>query len=154
MAKIPSGAWVVVGDGEKALFLRNDGDEAFPNLTVIREMEHENPPTREQGTDRPGRYEDAPRPGRVPSVQHVSGFEETDWHRLEKGRFAKEIADRLYKAAHAGAYDKLIIAAPAVVLGEMRKALHKEVQSRLLFDLAKELTNQPVDGIERAISAH
>lgn len=155
MAKIPAGAWVVVGDGEKALFLRNDGDEAFPNLTVIREVEHENPPTREQGTDRPGRYEDAPRPQRSPNpaVTHRSGFAETDWHRLEKSRFAKELADLLYKAAHRGSYDALIIAAPAVVLGEMRKALHKEVQSRLLFDVAKELTNQPVDAIERALTS-
>jgi protein required for attachment to host cells len=147
---------VVVGDGEKALFLRNDGDEAFPNLTVIREVEHENPPTREQGTDRPGRYEDSPRGQRGqrgPEVQHVSGYAETDWHRIEKERFAKELADRLYRAAHAGAYDKLIIAAPPVVLGEMRKQLHKEVEQRLVLDLPKELTNQPVDAIERVIAS-
>lgn len=155
MAKIPSGAWVVVGDGEKALFLRNDGDEVFPNLTVISQVRHENPPTREQGTDRPGRYEDAPRPqgGGNPAVQHVSGYEETDWHRLEKNRFAKELAELLYKAAHRGAYDKLIIAAPPVVIGELRKALHKEVEQRLVLDLAKELTNRTVDDIEKTIAA-
>jgi protein required for attachment to host cells len=32
MTKIPHGAIVFVGDGRKALFLRNDGDEEFPNL--------------------------------------------------------------------------------------------------------------------------
>lgn len=145
MAKIPSGAWVVVGDGEKALFLRNEGDEAFPDLKVVREVEHANPPTREQGSDSPGRLHD------TPGGTHRSAVSETDWHRLEKSRFAKELADRLYKAAHAGAYDKLIVAAPPVVLGEMRKALHKEVESRLLFDVAKELTNTPVDEIARVI---
>jgi protein required for attachment to host cells len=152
MAKIPSGAWVVVGDGEKALFLRNEGEEAFPKLAVIRELEHANPPTREQGTDTPGRMADGSRPGRTPQITHMSAVEETDWHRLEKARFAKELADRLYKAAHAGAYDKLIVAAPPVVLGEIRKSLHKEVESRLLFDLPKELTNHTVDGIETAIA--
>ena len=29
---IPHNAMVFVGDGRKALFLRNDGDEKFPNL--------------------------------------------------------------------------------------------------------------------------
>ena len=30
--KIPHNALIFVGDGRKALFLRNDGDEEFPNL--------------------------------------------------------------------------------------------------------------------------
>jgi protein required for attachment to host cells len=29
---IPHGAVIFVGDGRKALFLRNDGDQKFPNL--------------------------------------------------------------------------------------------------------------------------
>ena len=32
MVKIPHNALVFVGDGRKALFLRNDGDAKFPNL--------------------------------------------------------------------------------------------------------------------------
>lgn len=154
MANIPHGAWIVVGDGEKALFLKNEGDDAFPDLKVVREEEHANPPTREQGTDRPGRMGDTPRPGRqAPEMQHFSGYAETDWHRLEKDRFARELAERLYQAAHAGKFDKLILAAPPTVLGEMRKVLHKEVQQRLLFDVAKELTNQPVDEIAKVINS-
>ena len=93
MTKIPSKTWVMVGDGEKALFLRNDGDDVFPNLTVVREMSNDNPSTREQGTDAPGRLSDGPGP-------HSSAVEETDWHRIEKARFAHEIAERLYKATH------------------------------------------------------
>jgi protein required for attachment to host cells len=30
--EIPHGAFVFVGDGEKALFLRNVGDEEYPHL--------------------------------------------------------------------------------------------------------------------------
>ena len=52
---IPHGAFVFVGDGQKALFLRNAGDEKFPNLKTERVFVEENPPTHEQGTDRPGR---------------------------------------------------------------------------------------------------
>ena len=145
MRTIPARALIMVGDGEKALFLRNGDDEAFPNLSVEREIEHDNPPTREQGTDSPGRRHDNG-PG------HKSAVEETDWHRLEKERFAKEIAERLYKSAHRGDYDKLIIAAPPVVLGELRKALHKEVSELIVFDVAKELTNHPIGDIEKALT--
>ena len=145
MRTIPADAWVMVGDGEKALFLKNGNDGGFPHLTVVREVEHENPPNREQGSDSPGRRHDNG-PG------HKSAVEETDWHRLEKERFAKEIAERLYKAAHRGEYDKLIIAAPPTVLGELRKSLHKEVEERIVFDVAKELTNRTIDEIEKALT--
>ena len=49
---IPHDAFVFVGDGGKALFLRNQGDEKFPNLVTERVFADKDPPTREQGTDR------------------------------------------------------------------------------------------------------
>jgi protein required for attachment to host cells len=52
---IPHDAYVFVGDGRKALFLRNEGDEKFPNLRAERVLVDDNPRTRDQGTDRPGR---------------------------------------------------------------------------------------------------
>lgn len=146
MATIPAGAWVMIGDGEKALFLRNEGDAAHPNLAVIRAAHHDNPPTREQGAGQRGRAPSG-------SASGQSALEETDWHRLGKERFAKDIAERLYKAAHRGEYDELIVAAPPLVLGELRKALHKEVESRILFDVPKTLTNHPVGEIEKALAA-
>jgi protein required for attachment to host cells len=53
--RIPHHAFVFVGDGRKALFLRNDGDEKFPNFKTEKVFEDKNPPSHEQGTDRPGR---------------------------------------------------------------------------------------------------
>jgi hypothetical protein len=46
---IPHNAWVFVSDGHKALFLRNAGDEEFPNLTTQRVFADENPRTHEPG---------------------------------------------------------------------------------------------------------
>jgi len=40
---IPHGAYVLVGDGRKALFLRNEGDQKFPNLKAERVVVDENP---------------------------------------------------------------------------------------------------------------
>jgi protein required for attachment to host cells len=53
MLKIPNNALVFVGDGRKALFLRNHGDAKFPNLRTEKVFEEENPSTHEQGSDRP-----------------------------------------------------------------------------------------------------
>ena len=52
--KIPHNAFVFVGDGRKALFLRNEGDEMYPNLKMERVFQDVNPPTHEQGSERPG----------------------------------------------------------------------------------------------------
>ncbi|WP_193176830.1 host attachment protein [Oricola nitratireducens] len=142
---LKNNGWLVIADGEKALFLRNDGDEKFPNLTVFRELEHENPATRDQGADRPGRLND--------SGSHRSAVQETDWHRVEKERFAKDIAERLYKTAHKNGFDELVLVAPPAVLGAMRKELHKEVQDKIVGELDKDLTKHPVHEIEKLVLA-
>ncbi len=144
--KLKHGQFVVVADGERALFLRNDGDALHPNLKVVREMRDDNPPTHEQGTDRPGRHSDGP-------SAHNSAFEETDWHRLGKERFADEISARLYKMAHRGDFEQIVIVAPPLVLGEMRKKLHKVVEDKVLAELPKTLTNHSVDAIEKLLLA-
>jgi protein required for attachment to host cells len=136
--------WVLVADGEKALFLRNEGDAMFPNLRVFSDLEQKNPQTHEQGTDRPGGFNDGP------SV-HRSGVQETDWHRIGKERFARDLAERLYKSAHRGAFDQLVIIAPPVVLGELRKEIHSEVASRVVAEYDKDLTNHPVHEIEKML---
>ncbi len=141
------GIWVVVADGEKALFLRNEGDATYPNLQVVREIEQENPPTREQGVERPGRGSDGMSP-------HNSAFEESDWHRLGKARFAEEIAHRLYLMAHRGEFSDLVIVALPVVLGEMRKKLHSEVSDRVAAEVPKTLTNHVLADIEAILKRH
>jgi protein required for attachment to host cells len=144
--KLLHGMWVLVADGEKALFLRNKGDHDYPHLEVVRLIAEDNPPSREQGSDRPGRFRDGPN-------VHRSAVEETDWHRIEKERFAEEIAERLYRLAHRGDFDRILIVAPPLVLGEIRKHLHKEVVERIAGEIPKTLTNHPVDKIERLLQA-
>ncbi|PLX38550.1 MAG: Host attachment protein [Hyphomicrobiales bacterium] len=138
-------AWVMVGDGEKAMFLRNKGDSDYPNLEVIRLLEQENPVTREQGTDKPGRLLDGTGPGR-------SSVEVTDWHTIEKHRFAKDIAEALYKAAHMNKFKELIVVAPPMTLGDLRKAFHKEVSSRVVGEVDKTLTGHDISKIEKILT--
>lgn len=144
--RLEHGIWLLVADGEKALFLRNEGDAVYPNLEVVRELQDDNPPTREQGTDTPGRYYDA-------ANTHKSGFEETDWHRVGKERFADEVAGRLYKLAHRGRFEKIVLVAPPLVLGSLRKALHKEVIARVVGEVPKTLTNHTTWDIEKILTS-
>lgn len=137
--------WVLVADGEKALFLRNEGDAQYPNLQVVRTLREDNPPTREQGTDAPGRTGQGGTP--------TSAMEETDWHRIAKERFADEIAERLYRMAHRGDFEQIVIVAPPQVLGEMRQKLHKEVEAKVVAEVSKTLTGHPVFDIEKILKA-
>ncbi|MBN9242197.1 MAG: host attachment protein [Mesorhizobium sp.] len=138
--------WVVVADGERALFLRNEGGAKHPDFQVADEMERENPATREQGTERPRRYSDGPSP-------HNSAFAETDWHRLSKERFADDVARRLYRSVHQGRIEELVLVAPPQILGALRKKLHKEVGARVKAEFARTLTNQSVRDIEAVLGS-
>lgn len=140
-------AWVMVGDGEKALFFRNEGDETYPNLEVVDVMEQDNPKSSEQGTDRPGRA--------FSSIgSRRSAMQETNWHKLEKHRFAAEIAAKLYAAAHAGRFTRLIIVAPPMTLGDLRREMHVEVKQKIVAEFHKNLTNTPPHEIESILTAH
>ncbi|WP_371153903.1 host attachment family protein [Jannaschia sp. 2305UL9-9] len=145
MAGIPHNALVVVTDSEKALFLKNLTDAENPNLEVVGKREEENPPDREQTENRRGRVQESHGSG-------VSAYDETDFHELQKERFATDLADRLYKMAHAGEFDRLILVASPQVLGTMRGALHQEVSDKVIGEVAKTLTNHPLHEIESIVS--
>lgn len=144
--RVPHKSMVVVADGAKALFFRNEGDGEHPNLVVERKDEQDNPPDREQSSDAPGRSFASFSPGR-------SAYEETDFHQLEEDRFAADTAELLNRRALEGDFDSLVIVAPPRTLGELRKHLHKEVQKRIAAEIPKTLTGHPVPEIEKILIA-
>lgn len=144
MQRLTNGTWVVIADGEKTLFMENEGDGQYPVLRLRRQEMNDNPPDRDQSTDKAGQIGN----GRGGTG---SAIEETDFHRLEKERFANDLADRLYKLSHAGTFDRLVLVAPPQTLGAIRPALHKEVQAKIVAEIPKSLTSMPVDQIEKAI---
>ncbi|MCT4577674.1 MULTISPECIES: host attachment family protein [Donghicola] len=144
MTKLKNGAWVLIADGEKALFLRNDLDAQDLDLNVVRIEEQENPSDREQSANRPGRMHDGG-PGQKSAV------DDTDWHELAKERFASDMADILYKQAHKGKFDEIVVVAPPQTLGELRKEMHQEVSDKVIAEIPKTLTNHPIDKIEELI---
>ncbi|MGJ0451672.1 MAG: host attachment protein [Methylocystis sp.] len=142
---VGNGAWVLVGDGRRALFFQNHGDAELLDLRVVETRVDDNPPTHEQGTDRPGRSFTSFSPGRS-AVQNV------DWHELEEERFARAMADRINQAAESGELNAIAIVAPPKALGEIRKELSVKAQSKVVGELAKDLTRHPLKDIEKALT--
>jgi len=141
-----NGTWVVVADGKKALFLHNHGDDDIIDLRVLDAHTQTNPATHDQGTDQPGRTNDAAGPGK-------SAMEATDWHQLAEDRFAHLVADDLNRAALANRFAHAIIVAPPKALAEIRKHLHKETVKRVAGEVNKDLTGHPVWEIEKILKS-
>jgi len=145
MTRLTNGTLVVVTDSEKALFLVNRTDDENPHLEVTGKETEDNPPDREQTANRRGRVQESHGSG-------VSAYQETDFHELQKERFAADLAERLYKMAHDGAYDRLVLVASPQVLGVVRDEMHREVADKLVATIDKTLTNHPLHEIEKIVS--
>jgi protein required for attachment to host cells len=165
--QVPHDAVVLVADGRKMLFLRNEGDGEFPNLQVEHKEVHPNPKDSDQKRDQSGQSLSTQTGQGAPSVaqngsMHARGggaqfapargtMGETDFHQLEEDRFAAETAEMLKKRALNNEFESLIIIAPPKTLGELRKHYHKEVSDRLKGEISKDLTGHTVPQIEQAL---
>jgi protein required for attachment to host cells len=141
---IPHDAIVFVGDGRKALFLRNAGDEKFPNLKTEQVFVDQNPATHDQGTDKPGRLSAG-----ANARDRRAAVEPTDWHELEEHRFARMVADEFEKLVRERKVKAVVIAAPPRTLAELRQAFHADVKARIMAEVDKDLTKHPVYEIEK-----
>ena len=140
---VPHDAMIFVGDGQKALFLRNKGDEKFPNLIAERVFVDDNPLTHEQGTDRPGRV------FKRAATNRRSGVAATDWHEVEKHRFARRVAAAMEELVHAKKVKTIITVAPPRTLADLRQAFHADVKTKIVAEIGKDLTKHPAADIEK-----
>lgn len=144
--KIPHDAFVFVGDGRKALFLRNEGDEKHLSLKTEKVFEEDNPSTHVQGSDRPGRVSKAQSSGQRSAVEPV------DWHDIEEHRFAKQVAARMEQVVRQQNASALVIVAPPRTLADLRSAFHADVRALIIAEINKDLTRHPVGEIERHLT--
>lgn len=144
---VRNGAWVVIGDGKKALVLHNEGDAELLNLRRVSVREQSNPATRDQGTDAAGRASNTVN-GRGGSMA------ETDWHEIEETRFAISLAEDVNAAAREHLFKDLIVVAPPKTLAELRKEWSKETAGLVVAEIAKDYTHHPIPEIERLLLSH
>ena len=140
MIRIPHNAYVMIGDGRKALFLRNDGNGAELRLKTEQVLQNDNPPTREQGS------------GFQSFGSSRSAVEQTDWHEIGEQRFARTIADALEGLARDRDIAGFVIVAPPRALADLRRAIDGSVKHRIIAEIDKDLTGHPLSEIEKHLA--
>lgn len=141
-AEIPHNALILVGDGRKALFLRNLGAPPNIKLEVEHRLLHIAPATREMGTDRPGRTVSGPADVR-------SAMEQTDWHQMEEDRFVDTVAGVLARAAADDPGLRIAIVLPPKALGHLRAGMSAAVHKHVIAEIPRDLTHHPIPDIAR-----
>jgi protein required for attachment to host cells len=140
--EIPHNTLILVGDGRKALFLRNQGAQTNLQLEVEHRLLHAAPATRELGTDRPGRTVSGP-------TQARSAMEQTDWHQIEEDRFVDTVAGVLAQAVASDPELKIAVVLPPKALGHLRTNLPSALQKHVILEIPKDLTHHPIPDIAR-----
>lgn len=148
--RIAHNAWVIVADGGRALVLRNDGDATDVKLSVVRKYGQDNPATRDQGTDKPGRTQASVGNSR-------SGLEPTDFHQQAEDRMMHEVASSLAEDLRRQQFSELVVAAAPVALGTLRKAMSRELRNTVVAELPKDFTHFHLpelgDALDKALKA-
>lgn len=141
---LANNALVLVTDGRKTLFFRNQGDENQIDLRTEAFDEREDAPDREIKTDAAGSSKQSFGYGRP-------ALGETDFHQQGEDRWAQAAAEAVNQRVLSNDFDQLVVIAPPKTLGLIRKKLHKEAERRLVCELPKEMTGRPIPDIEALI---
>ena len=134
-------AQVLVCDGSKALFYVNVGDAQAISLQVGKTLVEDHPPTRDLGTDKPGRSFDSAGASR-------SAVQQTDWHDLAEAAFLRRVAQTLDASVRVDEVKELVIVAPPRALGMLREQLSESVRGVLKAEIARDLVKMPRPKVE------
>ena len=139
----PIRTWFLIADGARARILENDGPGRglIANDRLVFDGDHA--ATHDIVSDREGRSYSSHGPGRSAIDAR------TDPHRELKRSFAHHLADVLAHELEQNSYDRLIIIAAPVTLGDLRAALSQKVVARVSAEVAKDLTKLPNDEVSR-----
>ncbi len=129
--------WIVIADGAHAKVFEHTADN--PKLEPVNGVGFAThlPPTRELVTDRQVRSFES-----RGHARHAK-TERSDPHRELKRASAERLAGVLKSELGAKRYDRLILVAPPVTLGDLREALPKGVRARVSAELAHDLIKTP-----------
>ena len=129
--------WVLIADGARARILENLGPGR--GLISVEGMvfHGDHSATHDLVTDRQGRSFSSQGPGRSAIEVH------TDPHRNLKTKFASRLAEALTIGLDQHAYDRLVIVAAPVTLGDLRAAIPDRVRSKIVGEVAQDLTKTP-----------
>ncbi len=127
------GTVVAVADGETLHLYRNSGTDIAVKLVPVAHGTVEGDNMGSGG-------------------RHHSSAANPDDRQLTEDSFAAATAALLNTQALEGKFDALFVIAAPKTLGELRKHWHKALESKLVGELAKELTGHSIGDIETAVA--
>ena len=133
--KVPHLALVALANGERFKLMRNVGPPLEPRLKAVEELDLE------LTTFSAGVRHQDPAGQRNGSTQ------------IDELAHGAAIAEWLNTQTLRGGIGELVIAADAKTLGQIRRHCHKELESRIVGEVAKDLINSPVKTVEQALVA-
>ena len=133
--KVPHRALVALANGKRFVLMRNVGQPFEPKLEKVEELDLEL-----TNFSAGVRHQD-------PAGQRNGS---TDIDELAHGA---AIAEWLNTQTLRGGIGEVVIAADPKTLGQIRQHCHKELESRIVGEVAKDLVNSPVEQVERALAA-
>lgn len=135
--------WVLIADGAQARVLENTGPGK--GLKQVEGLDWAIEPLQAQDivSDRSGG-------NRTPGGFGRGGMEpKTDPVEHRETEFVKSVAATLDRHQQKGDFDRLVIAAAPIALGDLRKAITPAVQKTVVAELNKDLTNTPTAQLDK-----
>jgi protein required for attachment to host cells len=143
--KLSAETLLVLADGKKAVFFRNQGFNGQVRLKPLQRFDNENLASHEMGWDRAGR-----------SFARVgmrrSAYEIPDYHEVEEARFLEDLAQAIEFEMSQGQFFKLVIMAPPRALGLLRESLTLDTLDKVMLVLPKDYLNTPISDLEEILT--
>lgn len=134
--------WVVVADGGGYRIYSCSKLGGPMELVAEAQNPRGKTPTHEIGTDRPGRSQSGPGQARHGLQNKV------DWHTEAEKEFAKTLGVLLNSKYRENTFSKLLVIAPAKILGEIRTHLPVKDLAEDIKTLTKDLTHLKVHELQ------
>ncbi len=137
--------WIVVADGARSRILERLDKRPDLQLVPGSDKRSSAPSDHDLRRDRPGIVHE--------SVGHTRHAVQprVDYHQEAEDRFAEDLVARLEGALARDAFDRVVIVAPPVMLGTVRKIMSKRLQERVVAEYDKDLTKTPSNEILKHI---
>lgn len=135
--------WILIADGTQARVLEHHGPGK--GLTTVKGLDWSIEPlqSKDIDSDRPGR-------GHSSGGSSRSSMEpKTDPAQHREAEFIRTVAQVLDRKVQEGAFDRLVIAAAPIALGNLRKAMSDHVKKAVVAELDKDLTNIPSPAVDK-----
>ena len=138
--------WILIANGARARIVENSG--VGKGVTAVPGKAFEQKPNQAGDimADRPGRTFDSKGSGR-----HAMEYG-SDPVRVREKNFAGMLCEQLQQARAAGEYERLVVVASPQALGDLREAMSPDVKATLLEEIAKDLTHEPNNKLDRHLT--